>query len=162
MATAVGTNIVLEIVLPFIDDPYLKAAVAIVLSYAIGNFAAGNDALAGFNLLNPATLISMVDAVGNIYIENQIKDLQERLNDFVTDSDKLWEELKEKQDMLEESEYSDMLAANLIANIKTYEDPTSFYARTTITNPGVLVYEQLTSFFDNKLKLPELSPTGLN
>jgi hypothetical protein len=162
MATAVATNIVLEIVLPFIDDPYLKAAVAIVVSYAIGNFAAGNDALAGFNLLNPATLISMVDAVGNIYIENQIKDLQERLNDFVTDSDKLWEELKEKQDMLEESEYSDMLAANLIANIKTYEDPTSFYARTTITNPGVLVYEQLTSFFDNKLKLPELSPTGLN
>ena len=47
-----------------------------------------------------------------------------------------------------------------MAGIRSYEEPTTFYARTLIQNPGVLVYDQLESFYDSQLKLPRLNPMG--
>jgi len=160
-AIAVATNIVLELILPLIDDPYLKAAVAIVVSYAIGDLSGGE----GFNfdkftLADPMTLIALTGAVGGAYIEQQMKDLQAEMGDFVKDSTELWEELEEKRDMLEESEFSELMLSSLMTGIRTYEEPTTFYTRTLIQNPGVLVYDQLETYFDNKLTLPKLSPLG--
>ena len=160
-ATAVVTSVVLEMVLPLIDDPYLKAAVALITVVAIGNLAGGGGfSFTDFSLADPMTLIGLTGAVGGAYIEQQMKDLQAEMADFITDSAELWEELEEKRDMLEETEFSELMASSLIAGIKTYEEPTTFYTRTLMPNPGVLVYGQLETFFDSKLSLPKLSPMG--
>ena len=160
-ATAVATNMVLEIILPLIDNPYLKAAVALAVSYSMGDFSGGEGfSFADFTLSDPMTLISLTGAVGNAYISQQLKELQEALGDFITDSAEMWEDLKEKQDMLEESEFSELMVSGLMAGIRTYEEPTTFYARTLINNPGVLVYDQLEMFYDSKLTLPRLNPMG--
>ena len=160
-ATAVAINMVLEIVLEMIDDPYLKALVILAVSY-YGTTAGGESGFdfSNFSLSDPMQLINVVGAVGNAYLTQQMKDLQLEMQDFVKDSKELWEDLKEKQDMLEESEYSELIVANIIAGVSTYEAPTSFFARTLTQNPGVLVYDQLETFYDNKLRLPELSPMG--
>ena len=160
-ATAVATNIVLEMLLPLIDNPYLKAAVAIVVSYVIGDLA-GSEGFSfdEFALSDPMTLIGLTGAVGNAYIEQQMKDLQAEMGDFVTDSKELWEQLEEKRDMLEESDFSELMLSSLMINIRTYEEPTIFYTRTLIPNPGALVYDQLETYFDSKLTLPRLSPLG--
>ena len=157
---AIAINMALDQVLSMIDDPYLKAAVAIAVTYigiTAGEFDFNFDT---FTLADPIQLINVVNGVGQAYIGQQMKDLQSELNDFVTNSEDLWEELKEKREMLEESEYSELIVDNAMAGIRSYEEPTTFYARTLIQNPGVLVYDQLESFYDSQLKLPRLNPMG--
>jgi hypothetical protein len=159
-AAALATSIVLELILPMIDNPYLKAAVAIVVSVAMGDVSGEGFSFANFTLSDPMTLISLTGAVGGAYIEQQMKDLQEEMGDFISSSTDLWEELEEKRDMLEETEFSDLMASSLLASIKTYETPTTFYTRTLIQNPGVLVYDQLENYFSSKVTLPRLNPMG--
>ena len=160
-AQAVAISIVVEQVLTMIDDPYLKAAVALAISVYFGSDGDFEFNADSFSLADPATLLSVTNAVGQGYLGQQMKDLQAEFDDFVTDSKEIWEELQEKQEMLEDTEYSELIVATTVAGIRSYEEPTTFYARTLIANPGVLVYDQLESFYDNQLRLPKLNPMGL-
>ena len=89
---AIAINMALDQVLSMIDDPYLKAAVAIAVTYigiTAGEFDFNFDT---FTLADPIQLINVVNGVGQAYIGQQMKDLQSELNDFVTNSEDLWEE----------------------------------------------------------------------
>lgn len=157
-ATAIAINMVLEVVLEMIDDPYLKALVVLAVAYYGGTAGESGFDFSNFSLSDPMQLINVVNAVGTGYLGQQMKDLQMEMQDFVKDSNELWEDLKEKEALLEESEYGELIVTGLLAGIRTYEEPSSFYARTLTSNPGVLVYDQLETYYDNQLKLPKLSP----
>jgi len=157
-SSAVALNMILELVLELVNDPYLKAAITLAFAYL--NVADGDFSFnfSEFSLSDPLQLIGAVSAVSTGYLGKQMDELQTQLQDFVTSAEELWEDLKEQQEMLEESEYSEIITTGILAGIKTYEAPTTFFARTLTANPGVLVYDQLEFFYDNRLALPKLSP----
>ena len=154
---AVVVTFVLEQVMVAIDDPWLRAAVQLAIIVVTANPEGGFNPDT-FSLSNPVNLINAVSAVGTAYQAQQMEELSDELQDFLKTSAEQWKELEEQRELLEEPDYSDLMLSANLSNINTYEEPSTFYARTLNTNPGVLVYDQIRDYFDTKLTLPQLSP----
>ena len=154
---AVVITFTLEQVMVAIDDPWLRAAVQLAIIAVTANPDGGFNPDT-FGLSNPVNLINAVGAVGTAYQSKQMEELSDELQDFLKTSAEQWKELEEKRELLEEPDYTNLMLSANLSKINSYEEPNTFYARTLNTNPGVLVYDQLTDYFDNKLTLPQLSP----
>lgn len=85
----------------------------------------------------------------------QMDDLAIEMADFDKTATEKQEELQAAWDQLDTSKYDpNDLAMVYLAD--PYETPSDFYTRTVHTgNPGVLVLDQIESYYDNLLKLPE-------
>jgi len=136
----------------YADNDAAKAAIIIAYlyaSYALGGSGAGE-------LFSAETLMNLVTAV-NIDISIEAKSLEEERLEFLMDADERQEELENARDLLDTTGAVDPFDIISYKNTDPYENPVDFYQRTIHTgNPGVAVLDQIESFHDNLLRLPEI------
>ena len=100
--------------------------------------------------INSVSDIAMIDQA------IQLESLQSEIEEFSALAKSKSEQLEEAEAGLSIEGFRHDIVKTLVIN--TYEKPTNFYNRTIHTgNPGVIVLDQIESYHDQALKLPELN-----
>ena len=84
------------------------------------------------------------------------QELSEEIRQESLTSKERWEELEEAQAALDNPTNLELWELERFAQINSYESPTNYIERSLTTNVAPLILEQIESYHDNLLRLPEL------
>lgn len=134
------------------------AQIAAILVYAVASYY-GSGGSTG--LTTAQTLLKVINvAIEAINIKTTLESdaLQKEIDEFTKDSQQIQDEIDAAKDFLDRSKGIDPFDIYSIFLNNPYEAPEQFYDRACHTqNPGVKSLDQIESFHDNLLLLPEYS-----
>ena len=110
------------------------------------------------NQLTPQALIQWVVTIASYgygyYLEQEAKSLESEMKHFSENSKEKSERLQAAYDMLgDDSNISPEDVTRQGAGMPPVESPLRYFARTSERNPGVLLLEMLTNYYDGALAL---------
>jgi len=148
------TLILTYLLTEFADDEFAKYLIIAGYIYASSLNASSSNMQGAEALLfavNAGTQAITID------LQLQQDQLQTEIDAFTVDAEEREEELEKARDLLPNNSGLELWELATYLPTNPYEDPNSFYIRTTHeTNPGVLVLSQIENFHANLLVLPEL------
>ena len=146
-----------------IDNQVLGAIVAAVAAYitTVGlNFGGVT------NLTSAQQLLTAVDAANigaQLSLQIEYNNLKEDYEEFVAPIQEELDELEEKLELLESAKVLGPEAFLKVGpSYYTTFSPTQFFQKSLLTNPGVLVLDQIPTFVDRALDLPGVTDTHIN
>ena len=152
------TYLTFALVEEFGSDAILLILVAAVAYYYSGG--SGTEGMTGAQALMEVVTLTLDASV--IYIQTELEELQRDMDEFDKSAEEKEEEIKAAWDLLGEGTNIDFFDLEYFLNTHPEESPTDFYERTIHTgNPGVSVLEQIETFHDGLLILPEPTLTSL-